>query len=449
MKRKIVLSAVFVVVIILLYMVYGALNPIDYTNPMYTFDVEPGNYAYEYITRAIENEDETDAEIIIDELPSTNSKDYVSVGYQLYAEIRGIIPLKTTVDIILDKDIYKDRMVAKPKTRDVSHTFSGGWGQAGSNIILYVGGLNEKEKEDLLGSICLSIKYSNALIGEQELVISAEDYGYTWADTGTLGNIGVNRNTIGDEEVIIAVVDTGIDGSCYPLRERMSDGWDYYNGDDSTYDKYVYDYHGTYVATTIASVVPNVKIMPLKFMEGTSGSVDDAVSAIEYAIEKGADIINCSWQTAEDNDNLEKIISDNPDVLFVCAAGNTNINLDEQCVYPCSYDYNNIISVIASDASGIIYDASGYGIINCDVAAPGIQERVILPENDVDNVDGTSVATAFVTAEAAAVLSKDSSLTPGKIKEIICCNVSEYENLHDKCASGGFINVEAALDSVK
>ena len=252
--------------------------------------------------------------------------------------------------------------------------------------------------------------------------------------------------------MIVAVVDTGVDPAAVPFNLIPYGsgflGWDFYNGDGSVYDDYLYDYHGTYIATTVARTAPEVSILPVKFMEGSHGGVQDAVKAIEYAAQNGARIINCSWSFDTYDDGLFEVIKSNPDVLFVCAAGNTNINTDKVEIYPCCYELDNVLSVMAMDSSGRPYGASGYGS-GVDIAAPGENVRVFLPEFDVDYVDGTSVATAFVSAAAALIISLDEDVTPAQIRETIMGTARENEFLKDMCVSGGYLDISACLKGLK
>lgn len=266
---------------------------------------------------------------------------------------------------------------------------------------------------------------------------------------GNKGTSGYDINIIpawditkGRSDVLIAVIDTGVDESCDIFQTtKLLSGWDYYNNDSTTYDQYIHDYHGTYVCSTIAKVAPEITLLPVKFMESTSGGVEDAVKGIKYAIEQGADIINCSWNFYDYNQELYDVIKDNPEILFVCAAGNYNANIDYVDIYPCAYDLDNIINVLAIDNTGEIYSTSGYGKNTVHVAAPGVSIKVTLPENDETYVDGTSVATAFVSATAGLILSTDSSLNAVEIKEIILKSVQPIKNIEDLCISGGMVNI--------
>lgn len=278
-----------------------------------------------------------------------------------------------------------------------------------------------------------------------------------------------NVHTIVDinncKDVIVAVVDSGI----YPskvlgksfyinIKEVENDsidndgngyiddicGWDFYNNDNIIYDNYLYDYHGTYIANMIKKVTSTVKILPCKFLEGVTGDADDAVKAIKYAIDNGADIINCSWCFENQDTKLYNLIKENPDVLFICAAGNSNIDLDEKKLYPASYALDNVISVMSICNDGSVYEYSGYGM-SVDVSAPGKDICVVVPEEDQTYIDGTSISVAYVTAAAAMLKSYNPNITPVDIKNILISTSHKLDTLKNKCKSEGCIDIYSAI----
>ncbi len=290
---------------------------------------------------------------------------------------------------------------------------------------------------------------------------------------GSEGVEGVDINIVDAWElcpessnVIVGIVDSGIDSSCTRLTDCLwvnsneipdngidddgngyiddAYGWDFYNQDGTIYDDYLYDYHGTYIANMIETVAPGVKLISSKFLKGTQGDASDAVDAIAYAIENGAEIINCSWCFSEDEPELLQLMAANTDVLFVCAAGNSHLNLDVSTVYPASYELDNVISVMAIDNTGTIYELSGYGEA-VDIAAPGKDIWVELPEGDSTYVSGTSIATAFVTGAAALLKSCDSSLTASELRSILINTANTSESLQGLCASNGYLDVYSAV----
>lgn len=168
--------------------------------------------------------------------------------------------------------------------------------------------------------------------------------------------------TLGNSDVIIGMLDTGIDvtgmQSVYKNENEIDgdgkdndgngyiddvSGWDFYNADNSIYDGYAADFHGTYLTSVIKGehsesnrvwgIAPNTTILPLKFMSGVSGNAEDAIEAIEYGCKNGAKIINCSWSITDNFQELYDVIKKYPDTLFVCAAGNYNYNFQHVMIW--------------------------------------------------------------------------------------------------------------------
>jgi subtilisin family serine protease len=346
----------------------------------------------------------------------------------------------------------------------------------------------QHRKKQVSTFLCFSIiLFAIMLVGCNSKTKSIlEDYDITqddWAFNniaqevdGIAGAEGIDINILsawkdglmGSKNAIVAVVDTGADASMSSwshsiyeneneiLDEIDNDGngfvddtvsWDFYNNDNSVYDDMLYDYHGSYICAMINKIASTTSILPVKFMKGSSGKSDDAVAAIAYAISRGARIINCSWNMLDDNPKLRKVIEDHQDILFVCSAGNTNINLEKTDIYPPSYNTDNIITVMSIDNNGNIYEGSGYGG-NVDIAAPGVHILVDLPEGDSDYVDGTSVSAAFVSGTAALLLSIDDSLSPYQIKKIINDSARPLSKIKEKCVSGGMLDISKSVKAV-
>lgn len=271
---------------------------------------------------------------------------------------------------------------------------------------------------------------------------------------GTQGNEKADLNiqaawdiTRGSEDVVVAVLDTGIDtthptlaGNIWVNTDEQSNGsdsdgngyiddingWDFVNNDSSVFDKAEIDEHGTHMAGIIAAngqngvygVAPNVKIMPLKVMENDSGYTSDIIEAIGYAEANGAKIVNCSFAGLDYNPALEDAISKS-DMLFVTAAGNFATSTDNLVAFPACYDCKNIISVGASDNTGSIAALSSYGDL-VNVYAPGTGIYSTLPDEQYDFKDGTSCSAAYVSGIAALLYSEYPDLTAKQAKEAIC-----------------------------
>ncbi|MGZ4164772.1 MAG: S8 family peptidase, partial [Tumebacillaceae bacterium] len=208
-----------------------------------------------------------------------------------------------------------------------------------------------------------------------------------------------NAGITGSSDVIVAVVDTGVDINHPDLAPNiwtnpnpdpvLNDvhGYDFYHNDNTVFDAQDGDIHGTHVAGTIAAaadgqgvvgVAPGVKIMPIKFIGPDGGTTEDAIRAIEYAKEHGAKIINASWEGADEDPALRDAIA-NSGLLFVSAAGNSSLDLDTVTDYPASFKLPNQINVAALNNEGYLADFSNYGANSVDIAAPGVDVLSTVP----------------------------------------------------------------------
>ncbi|MGM9977176.1 MAG: S8 family serine peptidase [Clostridium sp.] len=283
----------------------------------------------------------------------------------------------------------------------------------------------------------------------------------------------------GDSDIIVGVLDTGIDISNPMISESIFvnryeianndldddnngfvddvNGWDFYNNDNSVYDDYLGDYHGTFITSLIVGahkksnevwgIAPNVKILPLKFMRGSSGNLDDAIKALDYAYSLGVRIINCSWDNTTYDYNLYEVMRKYDDILFVCSSGNAGNDLKKTPAYPCNFDLDNVLCVAAVDNKGEMYEFSGYGTSNL-VAAPGKDVLGMLPEGDYLYSDGTSFATAYVTGIAALVKSTYKDISSEDLAKIIRTSQrSIYDNTNSKMENK-IVDAKLAIEKV-
>ena len=287
--------------------------------------------------------------------------------------------------------------------------------------------------------------------------------------------------TTGKRDIVIAVIDTGVDYTHPDLaanmwintKEKPNSNVDN-DGNGYAGDYYGYDFindradpmddngHGTHVAGIIgavgnngigiAGVDWNVRIMPLKFLRANGGGdTIAAIKAINYANSMGADIISCSWGGPGMSQALGDAIKQT-NKLFVFAAGNDGANNDATPHFPSNFGYDNMIVVAATDKNDQLASFSNYGASKVDVAAPGVAILSTYPTSKNTpyvEMKGTSMATPFVSGIAGLMLSVNPSLSPSSLKSSIMQNVDKTSALNGKVKSGGRVNAEKAVAAAK
>jgi subtilisin family serine protease len=224
-----------------------------------------------------------------------------------------------------------------------------------------------------------------------------------------------------------------------------------------------YDDHGTHVAGILGAVGDNgigiagvawkVKVLPVKFLSCDQGDDASAVAAIQYAIQMGARVINASWGRAGTGGRVPGALrnaietADQMGITFVVASGNAGpgINLTAHPDYPASFDLPNEIVVASTDGNDRLSLFSNYGGPTA-LAAPG--ERIVstLSNGGYGYMDGTSMATPFVSGAAALLLSQHPSMTPEQVKATLMATVDKVPDLASPVTrSGGRLNIAAAL----
>ncbi|MAE58332.1 MAG: hypothetical protein CME69_05590 [Halobacteriovorax sp.] len=292
----------------------------------------------------------------------------------------------------------------------------------------------------------------------------------------------------GDSEVIVAVVDTGVDYNHEDLKDVMwvNQGEIPANGIDDDGNGYVDDVHGidtldrdsngnatgdmmdthnhgTHVAGTIgatqnngrgiAGVASNVKIMGIRTVPNRGDETDvDVAESFLYAAKHGAKIINCSFGKTRNEGGLLvqdtiKHIGEKYGVLVVAAAGNESSNNDRSPKYPASFNNDNLLVVAATSSwFGSLASFSNYGQRTVDIAAPGSGIYSTVRGNRYSNMSGTSMASPNMAGLAAEVLSRNPELGPIALKELIMSNVTKLSKFSTKMVSGGLANLKGALE---
>lgn len=275
--------------------------------------------------------------------------------------------------------------------------------------------------------------------------------------------------TTGDRDVVVAVVDTGVDATHEDFEDtHFTTGYNVFTertvprGADSDDNG-----HGTLVAGVIAATANNgtgivgaaysTTIMPVKALatDGT-GTAKNISAGIIWAADHGADIINLSLGGigfAHDNGLAEAITyAYNHNAVIVAAAGNdvaiTGGNLDKEPVFPICNDNgkNMIIGVTATDVNDLKPSFANYGKTCVDVSAPGkrilstINHDPISGSYEPDSysyASGTSLAVPLVSAQAALLRALYPEASNRQIRDRIISTADNIDNLNiSQCADG-------------
>ncbi|MEZ0391302.1 MAG: S8 family serine peptidase [Pseudobdellovibrionaceae bacterium] len=243
-------------------------------------------------------------------------------------------------------------------------------------------------------------------------------------------------------------------------------GYDFHNRDGNPIDD---DEHGTHVAGIVLGVGQNIgattlepariRLMALKFLGSDgSGSTSNAIAAIYYAVNNGAQIINNSWGGPSYSQALHDALSYaySRQVLVVSAAGNYSKNNDSTMIYPANYPIPGQISVAATNDYNNLASFSNYGPGSVHVAAPGVSIYSSVPatsmhpgNNNYRFMSGTSMAAPFVSGLAALVLREASDLTGYQVKNLLVNSASTYSSLNGKLISGARVDAYDAVMAAK
>lgn len=290
-------------------------------------------------------------------------------------------------------------------------------------------------------------------------------------------------------EIIVAVVDTGVDYEHEDLKDRMwvNEGEIPGNGIDDDGNGYVDDVHGintlfrdsegnatgnprdghshgTHVAGTIAAtqnnyigiagVASTAKIMAIRTVPSNGDETDiDVAESYLYAAKMGAKIINCSFGKAN-NEGGELVketiehIGKEYNVLVVAAAGNESSNIDYTLVYPASFEAENLLVVAATTRYGYMAYFSNYGKKNVDFAAPGSGIYSTTPGSNYASYSGTSMASPNTAGVAAEILSHSPDMTAVALKELLMSTVTPVSDFSGTLASEGTVNLLKAFNEL-
>ena len=318
------------------------------------------------------------------------------------------------------------------------------------------------------------------------------DYNQLWGlnNTGQTGGV-VDADidapeawdiSTGDSDVVVGVIDSGVDYTHPDLIENMwtnpneipNDGLD---NDNNGYIDDIYginaitdsgdpmddNSHGTHVAGTIGAkgnngigvvgVNHDVSIIGCKFLDAAgNGSTSDAIKCIDYMValkNNGVNIrlTNNSWGGGAYSQALSDAIdaSEQADMLFVAAAGNGAFDNDLTPSFPGNYEHDSVLSVANTDHTDELWNTSQWGLTTVDLGAPGTAVLSTIPGGGYASYTGTSMASPHVAGAAALVLSVNPELSAVELKQLIMDSGDTTTAMTGITVSGKRLNVHQAL----
>lgn len=223
------------------------------------------------------------------------------------------------------------------------------------------------------------------------------------------------------DEVIVAVLDTGVDDSHPLLQGKVIQGYDFVDFDSVSDDM---DGHGTHVAGIIASKAPEAKILSVRVISSDNRLLNTHL-AILYAIAKGASIINMSY--AESYHWLTEMAiryGQLKGVVFVASAGNKGIN---DTFYPAKYKGVFSISGL-NEQENAVYGNYGAQV---NYLAPSVSIRSAGLNGSYTTKSGTSMASAYVSGVLAFLKTNQPALTKNGLVAILDENAKTLKVVHE------------------
>lgn len=291
-----------------------------------------------------------------------------------------------------------------------------------------------------------------------------------------IGALNIWPVTTGSRDIVVAVIDTGIDLRHPDIMDNLwvnqveFEGVPHVDDDENGYVDDIHGYHfaanhgspqdqrghGTHVAGTIGAVGNNgrglvgvawsVQLMALNmFPRYSNAKVSDALRAMKYAIDQGAHIVNASFAATEDLPEDEVVLLkegiqmlDDAGILVVAAAGNHSSNNDLKPTWPANFEFDNVISVGSIDQRGNLSRFSNYGQNTVHVLAPGSEIQSLEPGGRLGYKSGTSMSAPHVTGMAVLLLSEQPDLTPLHLKTKLMQMCQLRPGLTSVVQCGGF-----------
>jgi thermitase len=255
-------------------------------------------------------------------------------------------------------------------------------------------------------------------------------------------------NTTGSPSVIIAILDSGVDGSHPDLTSKLVPGWNIYDNNPDTSD---IQGHGTAVAGTtaaasnnglgVASVAWGCKIMPVRISDPNGGgTLSNIASGLTWAADHGARVANISYQVTT---SLSVTSAAN---YFQSKGGVVAVSAGNSGTFNSAGDNPSMLTVSGTDSNDVLASWSNTGNY-VDLAAPGVSIRTTNRGGGYGSWTGTSFSAPVVAGVAALVISANPSLTAPQVQDVLNQSADDLGTAGwDANYGWGRVNAERAVN---
>lgn len=254
--------------------------------------------------------------------------------------------------------------------------------------------------------------------------------------------------TTGSEQILVAVVDTGVDREHPDLATKLRPGGNTYDGSADWSDT---NGHGTEVAGIIgaaadsqagvASVAWKNPMIPIRATGADEAATSWSLAAgIALAVNEGAKVINVSFAPLQADTLVlrQAELARLAGALVVFPTGNTGLEASG----PGS---DAALFVGAVDQDGVLAPFSTFGSF-VDIAAPGVSIYTTRKDGQFGRSSGSSFAAPVVSGVAALVWSVNPDLRPATVRGILLSTATDLGTAGDDVRFGaGQVNALAAV----